>query len=82
MEETLRDGGRGSAVIEQRMAFQEVMRERFTAVIEHATGRPVIGFMSGNQQNPDTICEVFVLSPTDLLAEDELPAFVKRAAPH
>lgn len=50
------------------------MRERFTAVIEHATGRPVIGFMSSNQQNPDMICEVFALSPTDLLADHELPA--------
>jgi hypothetical protein len=39
VEQTLRDGGRGEAVIEQRMAFQEVMRERFTRVIEHATGR-------------------------------------------
>jgi hypothetical protein len=41
-------------------------RQRFEAVVQHATGRPVIGFMSGNQQNPDLICEVFVLSPTDL----------------
>lgn len=72
VERTLLDGGRGHAVIEQRMAFQEVMRERFTAVIEHATGRPVIGFMSGNQQKPDMLCEVFVLSPTDLTPEDEL----------
>ena len=74
VEQTLLDGGRGAAVIEQRMAFQEVMRERFVAVIEHATGRPVIGFMSGNQQSPDMLCEVFVLSPTDLVAEHELPA--------
>ncbi|MDA0169530.1 DUF2294 domain-containing protein [Solirubrobacter taibaiensis] len=81
VEQTLLDGGRGAAVIEQRMAFQEVMRERFTAVIEHATGRPVIGFMSGNQQSPDMICEVFVLSPTDLIGEHELPAILKLAAP-
>jgi hypothetical protein len=54
------------------------MRERFTAVIEHATGRPVIGFMSGNQQNPDMICEVFVLSPTDLVDAHELPAAATR----
>ena len=74
VEQTLLDGGRGDAVIEQRMAFQEVMRERFTAVIEHATGRNVVGFMSGNQQDPDMICEVFVLSPTSLFADDELPA--------
>ena len=67
MEETLLEGGRGSAVIEQRMEFQELMRERFEAVIENATGRQVIGFMSGNQQHPDMMCEVFVLAPTDLI---------------
>jgi uncharacterized protein YbcI len=66
VEQTLRDGGRGSAVIEQRMEFQELMRERFEAVIEKATGRKVVGFMSGNQQEPDLMCEVFVLDPSDL----------------
>jgi uncharacterized protein YbcI len=71
VEQTLLDGGRGEAVIEQRMVFQEVMRDRFVAVIEHATGRPVIGFMSGNQQDPDMICEVFVLSPSDLVETHE-----------
>jgi hypothetical protein len=30
--------------------------------------------MSGNQQDPDLICEVFVLSPTDLIDEDEIRA--------
>ena len=74
MEQTLLEGGRGTAVIQQRMEFQEVMRERFEAVIEHATGRRVIGFMSGNQQDPDMICEVFVLAPTDLLDGDEVAA--------
>ena len=67
VEETLLDGGRGDAVIEQRMQFQELMRDRFEAVIEDATGRKVIGFMSGNQQAPDMMCEVFVLSPSDLV---------------
>jgi uncharacterized protein YbcI len=67
VEQTLRDGGRGTAVIEQRMQFQELMRERFEAVIEKATGRRVIGFMSGNQQDPDLMCEVFVLDPSDIV---------------
>jgi uncharacterized protein YbcI len=67
VEETLLDGGRGEAVIEQRMAFQEMMRSRFEAVVEEATGRTVIGFMSGNQQDPDMMCEVFILDPTDLV---------------
>jgi uncharacterized protein YbcI len=67
VEETLLEGGRGAAVIEQRMEFQELMRERFEEVVEKATGRHVIGFMSGNQQDPDMMCEVFVLDPTDLV---------------
>lgn len=67
VEQTLIDSGRGPAVIQQRMEFQEVMRERFSDVITQATGRDVIGFMSGNQQDPDIMCEVFILTPTNLL---------------
>jgi uncharacterized protein YbcI len=74
VEETLLEGGRGAAVIQQRMEFQELMRERFEQAIERATGRPVIGFMSGNQQHPDMMCEVFILAPTDLLDEHDIPA--------
>jgi hypothetical protein len=55
------------------MDFQDLMRQRFEAVIEDATGRRVIGFMSGNQQDPDIICEVFILAPTDLLDDHEIP---------
>ena len=73
VEQTLLEGGRGNAVIQQRMEFQEVMRSRFVEVIEAATGRVVIGFMSGNQQHPDLMCEVFILGPTDLVDEDEMP---------
>jgi uncharacterized protein YbcI len=74
VEQTLLDGGRGPAVIRQRMEFQEVMRHRFNEVVEHATGRRVIAFMSGNQQHPDLMCEVFILAPTDLVDHDELAA--------
>ena len=74
VEQTLLAGGRGQAVIQQRMEFQEVMRDRFVEIIEQATSRTVIGFMSGNQQHPDLMCEVFILAPTDLLDEHELPS--------
>jgi uncharacterized protein YbcI len=67
VEQTLLEGGHGDDVIRQRMAFQRVMRARFEQVVEHATGRRVIGFMSGNQQDPDMICEVFVLAPNDVV---------------
>jgi len=74
VEQTLLEGGRGAAVIHQRMEFQELMRERFAAVIERTTGRRVIGFMSGNQQHPEMMCEVFILAPTDLVDIDEIAA--------
>jgi uncharacterized protein YbcI len=79
VEQTLFDGGRGPAVIEQRIAFQDLMRQRFEAVIESATGRHVIGFMSGNQQHPDMMCEVFILAPTDLVDHDELAVGARTA---
>jgi uncharacterized protein YbcI len=66
VEQTLLEGGHGEDVIRRRMVFQEVMRARFEAVVEKATGRKVIGFMSGNQQEPDMICEIFVLEPSEL----------------
>ena len=72
VEQTLLEGGRGDAVIHQRMEFQDLMRARFTQVVEDATGRTVVGFMSGNQQSPDLMCEVFILAPqagTDLFAQ-------------
>jgi uncharacterized protein YbcI len=73
VEQTLLEGGRGSSVIQQRMEFQDLMRARFEGVIENATGRRVIGFMSGNQQGPDIMCEVFILAPTDLVDDHEIP---------
>jgi uncharacterized protein YbcI len=67
VEQTLLEEGHGDDVIRQRMVFQQVMRKRFEQVVEQATGRKVIGFMSGNQQDPDMICEVFVLAPNDVM---------------
>jgi len=67
VEQTLLEGGHSGDVIRQRMAFQDVMRSRFESVVEEATGRKVIGFMSGNQQEPDMICEVLVLAANDVL---------------
>lgn len=72
VEQTLLDGGRGPAVIQQRMEFQNLMRGRFSAVIENATGQQVVGYMSGNQQEPDIMCEVFVLAHSDLIDDHEL----------
>jgi uncharacterized protein YbcI len=75
VEQTLFEGGRGQSVIQQRMEFQDLMRARFEDLIRDTTGRRVIGFMSGNQQDPDIMCEVFILAPTDLVDDHELPPF-------
>lgn len=74
VEETLLNGGRGDAVLQQRREFQAMMRDRYEAVIEHATGRPVVGFMSGNQQDPDMMCEVFILGDAESLDTDRTTA--------
>ena len=63
-EQTLREAGRSDTVTEQRRAFQEAMRERFKNEISALTGRRVIGFLSGVQQDPDMVAEVFVLEPS------------------
>jgi uncharacterized protein YbcI len=39
VEQTLRDGGHGEDVIRQRMAFQEVMRDRFTSSSKRPAAR-------------------------------------------
>lgn len=78
VEETLLAGGRGDAVLQQRREFQAMMRDRYEAVIEHATGRPVVGFMSGNQQDPDMMCEVFILGDAESLDTDRTTAAAPR----
>lgn len=67
VEETLLEAGEGDAVIRQRMRFQDIMRGRFSEIVEAETGREVVAFMSGSHQHPDVLAEVFVLGPTDLL---------------
>ncbi len=63
-ERTLIAAGRGHAVLRQRIEFQDVMRERFEQVVSAATGRTVIGCMSGTPHDPDLMCEIFMLAPS------------------
>jgi uncharacterized protein YbcI len=78
-EQTLLEGGHDSAVIQQRIEIQQRMRDRLEAVIERATRRRVIAFMSGNQDDPEMMCELFILAPTDLLDDQPTPS---QNAPH
>ena len=65
VEETLLEAGRRDVVIEQRMMFQQVMNDRFTSLVRDITGREVVGFVSGNQPDPEMTVEVFVLAPEE-----------------
>jgi uncharacterized protein YbcI len=62
-EQTLIDAGEFAQVAATRQPFQQTMREAFSAVVEKATGRKVIGFMSNVHENPDLSAELFALEP-------------------
>jgi uncharacterized protein YbcI len=70
-EQTLLQEGRGDSVIQQRLDFQDVMKERFIEVIEDELGRKVAGMMSASHQEPDLLGQMFILEPEDgeLLAD-------------
>ncbi len=65
VERTLIDAGRFEAVRETRSAFQDTMRERFSASVEEFSGRKVIGFLSQVHVNPDVAVETFILEPAN-----------------
>jgi uncharacterized protein YbcI len=61
VEKTLFDRGRADTVREVRSAFQDAVADRFTSVVEEATGRRVTAFMSQAHVDPDLAIEVFFL---------------------
>ncbi len=60
-ERTLIDAGRGDTVRDARLAFQDVMADRFKEAVAKATGRRVVAMMSQIHVAPDMAVEVFVL---------------------
>jgi uncharacterized protein YbcI len=63
VERTLIDAGRFDTVRATRNAFQDTMREKFSAAVEEAVGRKVIGFLSQVHVEPDLSIETFILEP-------------------
>jgi uncharacterized protein YbcI len=63
VETTLIDEGKSGTVHEMRRSFQAAMEERFRTVVERATGRGVIAYMSQIHTDPDMAVELFVLEP-------------------
>jgi len=63
VERSLRDLGDAQGVRDIRTRFQHATEPHFRAAVEKATGRRVIGFMSGMDVENDLASEVFTLEP-------------------
>ena len=70
VERTLIDDGQADAVHHMRRGFQTAMERQFTDVVQEATDRTVIAYMSQVHDGPDMAVELFVLAPG---IEPELP---------
>lgn len=65
VEETLIATGRAETVALLRRSLQTAMEEEFAAVVEGATGRSVIAFMSQVHVDPNMAVDVFLLAPQE-----------------
>ncbi len=78
VERTLLDTGEVESVYQMRRSFQQAMEENFRLIVEQATGRNVIAYMSSIHVDPDLAVELFVLEPVEeparTVAEPELAA--------
>ena len=63
VEKTLIELQRKALVQETRSAFQQAMGARFVKVVEHATSRKVVRFLSTHHVGPDLELELFFLGP-------------------
>jgi uncharacterized protein YbcI len=67
-EGSLAEGGRERDVAQTRVDLSEDARRKFIEIIEQHTGRKVMGFMSGSQQDPSLLAQVYVLETSPLLS--------------
>jgi uncharacterized protein YbcI len=65
VERTLLDTGEVESVYQMRRSFQQAMEENFRLIVEEATGRSVIAYMSSIHVDPDLAVELFVLEPVE-----------------
>ena len=73
VERTLLDTGEAEAVYQMRRSFQQAMEDEFRRIVEDATGRRVIAYMSSIHVDPDMAVELFMLEPAET-DEAEQPA--------
>ena len=63
VERTLIETGGRESVYQMRRSFQLAMEAEFKRVVEEATGRKVIAYMSSIHVDPELAVELFVLEP-------------------
>ena len=68
-ERNLVDNGHEENVRVLRAAYQSLMKDEASAMIERVLGRKVIGFMSDNNFEPDMAAEVFILDPDEAVGD-------------
>ncbi len=61
IERTMMEGGEPDRVLEMRRDFQRLMKQRYTGMIEHLTGRKVLAFLSQAHVEPDLTIEMFLM---------------------
>jgi uncharacterized protein YbcI len=64
-ERKLVEAGKADRVLTLRHDYQMAMRDDLIELVEGATKRKVVAFMSENHIDPDLAAEVFVLEPVD-----------------
>ena len=65
VERTLLDTGEIESVYQMRRSFQQATEDDFRRVVEEATSRKVIAYVSTIHVDPDLAVELFVLEPLD-----------------
>jgi uncharacterized protein YbcI len=65
VERTLIETGEVESVYQMRRSFQQAMEGEFRRIVEQATGRKVIAYMSSIHVDPDLAVELFVLEPVE-----------------
>jgi uncharacterized protein YbcI len=61
IERTMMEGGQPDRVLDMRRGFQELMRVRYSEMIEQLTGRKVLAFLSQAHVEPDLTIEMFLM---------------------
>jgi uncharacterized protein YbcI len=61
IERTMMEGGQPERVLEMRRDFQQLMKARYTSMIEELTGRKVLAFLSQAHVEPDLTIEMFLM---------------------